>query len=317
MRNFENEEIIHSWKKDIKSTVILFALSLIRILCIGFVIVLKLQTDTQVQEYKEMYEDYQYYTIMDNLVGSNATELDNSGSAYKFKKFYDLISSGEYFEYYMMYNQSVYMADYKSNERNIYGYEYSTNLQDKIMDIQGNDGSVREYTNLKGFWIGDNVIEDFKFKFMDGTGFSSKDFYLRSNGNISIILGANYADSYKVGDEVYIDFIFAARKATVVGILEEGTNIYYRGSYRNLDTSVIMPIFENDTYNGASLYSLNVNHYYTFRNSGLVRTKLSCSDVQKIVEGYSKEAYQNVELPLKIRGIGKDERAKAIKPLSW
>lgn len=93
-----------------------------------------------------------------------------------------------------------------------------------------------------------------------------------------------------MGDEIFISFVFAERPAKVVGLLEEGSNIYYGSRFRNLDNYLIMPMFMNDIYEGQEIYNFYVNHMYVLRNEGTVATKLSIQDVEEILDSYSKEA---------------------------
>ncbi|MCD7835725.1 MAG: hypothetical protein LUG83_03555, partial [Lachnospiraceae bacterium] len=103
---------------------------------------------------------------------------------------------------------------------------------------------------------------------------------LNPNNKISVILGSNYSNEYKVGDTIHISFVFSDSEAQIVGFLEEGTNIYYRNKYVNLDKYVIMPVFINDDYEGNEIYNFSVNHFYSLRNSGVLASKLSVEDVQ-------------------------------------
>ena len=290
MKYFVKEEYRYNFNKNIKSTIILFLLSLIGIVCMGMAITLILQTNRQVKKFQETFEEKQYYTILDNFVGDRESDLIGEESLISLKLFLNLIRNSEYFDYYMMYDQSVYIENYRGDENNIYGYEYRTNLGEMTKELPADDGTTKICTDIKGFWIGDNVIDDFSIHFQKGENFQEKDFILTTEDPISVILGSNYADEYEVGEYIYVDFIFAGRKAKIIGILEEGSNLYYRGKFVNLDRFIIMPIFLNDDYNGQSIYRFETNHFYTLRNSGLIATDLSMKDIQEIITKYSEEA---------------------------
>ncbi len=284
------EEYRYNFKKNIKSIIILFLLSLVGIVCMGMAITLLLQTNGQVQKYRETFEEKQYYTISDNFVGDNESDLTGEESLASLKAFLNLIRSSEYFDYYMMYDQQVYIENYEGDENNIYGYENRTDLDQMTKEIPADDGTLKSCTSVKGFWVGENVINDFNLYLQKGENFQEKDFILTAGEPVSVILGSNYAGDYEVGEYIYVDFIFAGRKAKIIGILEEGANLYYRGKFVNLDRFIIMPIFLNDDYNGQSIYRFEANHFYTLRNSGLIATKLSMEDIQEIITGYSEEA---------------------------
>ena len=290
MDSFILKELIHTCKSNIKHMILLLLISIVGVLCMGMAVVLLIKTDNEVKEYQEIYETKQYYSILDNFVGENQKELSGEDGIVRLRNFLGQLQDSEYFDYYMMYNQMVYVENYKGKDTNIYGYESNIDLKSRKKEIMSDSGDVKSYTELKGFWIGDNVIDDFNVKVSKGTGFTSDDFILSKEAPISVILGEEYADEYSVGDTLYINFIFAEREARVVGILEKGTNLYCNGRYVNLDRYLIMPVFLNDDYDGQEVYRLGAKDLYTLRNSGTIATKLSKSDIEDIITEYSKEA---------------------------
>lgn len=283
-------EIIIGWKRDFRLVLMLLGLSIVGISCVGTACRLLSETERQTAAYREVYQDVQFYSIQDNLLSNAPTEVQNEENTPKFREFLSLLMESEYFEYFMMYRQPVYIDDYRGKFNNVENYEHKADISAATQDIEDKDGNVRASTKVKAFWIGDNVIEYFGFRLSVGRPFAEDDFILKPDAPISVILGANYAEEYAVGDELFISFVFAERPAKVVGFLEEGTNIYYRNSFRNLDTYVIMPIFINDTHEGEEIYNFNVNYFYLLRTWGTVATKLSIQDINEILGRYSEEA---------------------------
>jgi len=283
-------EIIRGWKRDLWLVLMLLGLSMAGIFCVGTACYLLTETERQTEAYREIYQDVQFYSIQDNLLTEAPIEVQKEENTPKFRKYLKLLSESQYFEYFMMYRQPVYIENYRGKFNNVENYEYKNDISDATQDIINGDGTVRTSTKVKAFWIGDSVIDYFGFRLSEGQPFGEEDFILKPDAPISVILGANYAEEYAVGDELFISFVFAERPAKVVGILEEGTNVYYRNSFRNLDTYVIMPIFINDSYEGEDIYDMNVNYFYSIRNSGTVATKLSIQDINEIIDIYVQEA---------------------------
>lgn len=315
------DEILNNIKRNIFSVIIII-ISVISIVSIGLLVVINYNASSQVKDYKEVYNERHFYTLMDDFVGDKYFELTKSGVENKLSEFNTKLLNSKYFEYYMMYNQPVYVADYNGSEKNIYGYEHKVNINNDKVILIDKKGVERTSTNLKGFWIGENVLNDFKLDLLEGGGFSQDDFILKdSNNNISVILGANYNDVYNVGDKIYISFIFSEREAEIIGFLEEGSNIYYSGDYVNLDRYVIMPIFTNDKYNGKSVFDIKISDFYTLRNSGIIATKLNIEDVKNIVQQYSEStglgnSYyidEYAETQLETMGIGLESIGNIIK----
>ena len=290
MTSFIKKEIFLGWKHEKKYFIIMLIVGIVGIICIGIASRLGKQTDKQVKDYKAVYEEFQFYIIMDNFVGDNALILDDDSNKQKFAEFLNLMNNSKYFNYYMMYEQSVYIENYHGNEKNIYGYEYNADLSGKTSEIPDKNGNIQICTDVKGFWIGDDVLDAFKLSLSSGKGFDKQDYIYNPDKEISVILGAEYREDYKLGDIIHVNFVFSDAQAKVIGFLNEGSNVYYNGKYLNLDRYVIMPVFTNDDYNGKKIYNFSVNHFYTLRNSGLVMTKLSIEDVENIVKDYSAKA---------------------------
>ncbi len=283
-------EILIGWKRDFRLILMLLGLSMAGIFCVGTACHLLSGTERQTEAYREVFEDVQLYYIHDNILMEAPIEVQTEENTPKFRKYLNLLLESEYFDFFMMYGQPVYIEDYRGKFNNVDNYEHKTDIADATQDIIYKDGTVRTSTVVKAFWIGDSVIDYFGFRLSEGRPFAEDDFILKPDAPISVILGANYAEDYAVGDELFISFVFAERPAKVVGFLKEGTNVYYRNRFLNLDTYVIMPIFINDTYEGKEVYDMNVNYFYYMRTSGIAATKLSIRDINEIVDSYVQEA---------------------------
>lgn len=288
---FVLSELKQSWKRDTNFMFLFLILAIIGIICIGIAIDINEQTEEQINTYKEVYEDYQYCSILDNFAAT-ANILEDMSNMEKFETFLQLLNSSEYFQYFMVYNHPVYVEGYLGPDENIDGYESSSDLSSRTVEILDEKGTYHTCTALKGFWIGSNVVDYFGLQLSDGVDFGNEDYWFNPNETMPIILGANYKDIYNVGDELYIDFVFSDTKAKVIGILEENSSIYYRGKHQNLDRYIVMPIFVNVEFEGETLYNFETGalHFYTFRISGTIASKLELTHINEIIDSYSKEA---------------------------
>jgi hypothetical protein len=250
MNRFVMDEIFIGWKKDKRLTCAIFLVSIIAVFCMGICCILWLGTNYDVSDYKEVYEDMQFYTIADRFTGDAEWELLDPQSQPKFRIFIQLLQESPYFDYFMLYSQHVDVGNYRGKIENRYGYEYSSNNSNVESLRPSKDGVERSFTSVKGFWIGEGVTDYFHLDIKSGRAFQAKDYIFNPNQKIHVILGSNYSEDYNVGDHIYINFIFAEQEAEIVGFLEEGSNIYYRGAYQNLDRYLIMPMFLNDDYEG-------------------------------------------------------------------
>ncbi|MCD7835724.1 MAG: hypothetical protein LUG83_03550 [Lachnospiraceae bacterium] len=151
MIKFILSEIYLGWKHDIKSCFLLIILSTMGFASCGIAFSLTNQTKAQVTEYKEIYEDIQFYTILDNFNNNSIVNLDDKNNTNKFKTFLNLLTESEFFEYFMMYDQPVYIENYIGDESNIYGYEHTSDLSGMTITLIDKNGITRESTGVKAF----------------------------------------------------------------------------------------------------------------------------------------------------------------------
>ncbi len=69
-------EIFMGWKRDKKVFLMLLGLSAAGIFSMGIAFYLFHDTEHQVREYKEVYENVQFYSIADNFAGVGPEELE-------------------------------------------------------------------------------------------------------------------------------------------------------------------------------------------------------------------------------------------------
>lgn len=295
-------ETVLGIKREIKIFVLLAILSAVGIFCIFAANNFVYKTQQQVKNYKEIYEDIQFYNIVNNFVGEQEQELKAPESTAKFRKFVALLQESEYFEYIMMYKQPVNIVNYRGKDNNIYGYEYASDISDKTITYEDEDGILKSKTSVKAFWVSYNIFDFFDLELNKGNPFCEDDFILNPEKPISVILGANYAGDYNVGDVIDIRFIFSQNKAKVIGFLQEGSNVFFNDTLLNLDNYVIMPTFLNDDYDGKEIYNFSVNYFYLLRTSGCITSRLAIDDIQEIISDYSREAGFNSESAYVIMG---------------
>ena len=122
MKNYINEELLYAFKSKKSSFLVVFLFSFIGILSIGLTLLMNIHTNEHVEEYKEIYEENQYYTILDNFLVDAAAEMEGKEGREKLQTFLKLLEESSYFNYYQMYAQPIYVADYKGKDENIYMY---------------------------------------------------------------------------------------------------------------------------------------------------------------------------------------------------
>ena len=285
-----SSEIINRIKNEHRIFLLLPFLSVIGIFCVAVSTRLLIQTTDQKNRFSEIYEENQFYTIMDNLVGDKDYMHTDPEMIPVFKRFYDLLKNSESFEYVELYVNPVYVDDYNGPENNVYNYEHGRTMESQTYEFVDDKGNETISTCVKAVWFGFDTIHFFDLKISEGRGFAEEDLIFEPGKPISVLLGYNYKDLYDVGDVLNIKYVFSEGKAEVIGFLDEGSNVFRGSSFMEIDNYVVMPIFTNDDYNGEPVYNIPVNFMYNFRTQGTVASKLSADDVEAIITEYCAEA---------------------------
>ncbi|WP_316316324.1 hypothetical protein [Clostridium baratii] len=98
--------------------------------------------------------------------------------------------------------------------------------------------------NLKSFQMDKPGFEHFKFEVYEGRVFSEDDYVLKSTSDkLPIILGNDYKDIFKIGDEIEFEYAEKPFKGTVIGILKKDSNIYNSNTELTyLNDQIIIPL---------------------------------------------------------------------------
>lgn len=295
---FEFYEAINRIVKNPKRNLCIMCLSLIAVLNIAIAYGMNEKVENQNAEYNKKYNEKRYYTLIDNFVGENELEI-NRESFELLKKINNILCNSKDFEYYMLYNQPIYIQNTEVNDNVLYGYEHGKTYDNSLIQIYDVEKeTTEEYLNVKAFWIDEKYNNDYGFSLSEGELFSKEDF---KNEDTSIILGSSYKDIFNVGDEINIDFFYFKGKAVIKGFLEEGTNIYYDSTFINMNNYIIVPM-----PNRCSVSDVWKDVFFMYmKNSGLIVSDKTEKGIQKIINDYMKEL--NLENCYYIKEYGKTE----------
>ena len=136
-----------------------------------------------------------------------------------------------------------------------------------------------KFSDLKGYYVDEEYVEEFPFEVMEGRSFNKGDFELKDN--IPVILGSEYKWIYNIGDRFkYFDYKELKEKTIeVVGILKESSYFFDNGDISTLDNRVICPT------SNLKLDDKSASKFQDFINNSLIITNNkdnSLAEIRKI-----------------------------------
>lgn len=233
-------------------------------------------------ELTETYlSDNKFYLFLQDEFDENGNSIlsdffkqeDSLDRLYNFNKI--LHSRYDYIE--VMYQPIEYIGEYSYNLDFVNGYLDSG----KSVDLSNQKVKINnkyEYiTPLNTVQLDYKAYEHFNLNINEGRNFQKSDFYISQE--VPIILGKNYSELYKIGDNIEFYYLGVKIKAKVIGILSQDNNINYIKNI-SFDNYIIMPFLEINNINFLNDYQFTNNYdngienfffklLYTQKNNGI------------------------------------------------
>lgn len=226
-------------------------------------------------------------SIRDNYTGLNnklsIKEFFNTeNSLIKLKNIYQELNNNKYFNYIEMIQQ---VFEYK-------GYcDFNTQLIDGENKEYLNQFVDDEYlTPLKSVQISNKVYNDYDLsnKIASGKGFNDIDYNIDDTMKVNVILGNNYSDIFKVGDEFNVNYlVYGNLTCEVIGFFKNGTQINYQTEAINLDNYIIAPAINYTKLNSENkefqkiLYSVKSTCYIECVYQNIEQYNLVLKEIEK------------------------------------
>lgn len=139
-------------------------------------------------------------------------------------RFYDV----ENCEYFALYRQPLYSKD---NNENLY-FDYTTN------ELTGTPQGIL-CVQLSG-----NVQDIFSLAVNSGRKLTADDFVYNLQKTVPVLMGADYLETYSLGDIFQAEYLYCTYTFQVVGFLSENSIIEQSTGSIFLDKYIIMPMFQ-------------------------------------------------------------------------
>ncbi len=231
----------------------------------------------QKNEYKEIYENGDYYILGDNFYNEIEVRFLLKNNWFDIlEQFNKKLHEAEVFKYLEMRPQPLSLQNYNGREENLYMYESGSSGLYKGV---GKDS----YSAVKSYWLGSEVFDHFKLKISEGRYFTNEEYVIDDIEYIAVILGDNYKGAYIIGDEFLIDDVIYTGIAKVVGFLEKGASVNNSSRLVSLDRYIILPMFYCDELPEHREEGRSYKFLYYEKNNGIIYSKISPNDIQDII----------------------------------
>lgn len=228
------------------------------------------------------FKNKQLYKISDGLINEEDVNFFAKPSNYdRLHDFSELMHASTQFQYYIANWQPIGISDFKGSA--IFGAYYELGHSEQTSNRDG-----KEYSSIKSVQVTQNVFDLNVVQLQQGRTFDA-DEYILTGDNIPIILGAEYAGVYQLGDQIDIDYYFQTFKGTVVGIVQPLQKIVTNSRPELLlDRYVLLPLMSLS--DPPSYLNKNAVKYPVFfkallltRANGMIISELDPLSIRKIV----------------------------------
>jgi hypothetical protein len=221
------------------------------------------------EETVSSFEGLNVYPISDTLAEANDWReyLNEPDALDRVKRFYTYLEEDLNETYIYTFDQSIALSpdEGEIEEQFLEGYEDGT-PQSPITEEDG-----RLYYPVKAVQMNEQAEDMFPVTVSDGTPFTAQDFYAADKeGVIPVLLGADYADLYQVGDMLQTDYLFKKFQLEVKGFVDPGSFVV-RPDYPEiyLDRYIVMPAQQFEDSADEEELRFQEKHYFQTINGAI------------------------------------------------
>ncbi|MDT2860541.1 hypothetical protein P7H71_12005 [Lactococcus lactis] len=226
-------ELIFDFKRNgflIFSKIFLFTLfSIICFICFSF----GKSTNESISSNFSRDQDKSIYTLIDSLYQPEEFSKFRSSesSVETVGKFYSFLNQSNKFNFLSVFDQPLYVSNFKGAEKFSEGQDYI-------------DPQNKKFSNIKSVQLNEKAYKFYNLKLDDGVGIDWKNINLAQGIDVEIpvILGSDYAKTYKIGDTIEGEYYFKSFNFKVSGFLQKNSSIFYKESNNFfLDDYILIP----------------------------------------------------------------------------
>ncbi len=206
------------------------------------------------------------------------------------KTMYEKLVNAKEFEYYEVYYQFLYILNYEGSPVFRQMYE-DGNPYGKDIAIEINGVEYPPAATIKAAQLGYNCFSDFNLDLSEGKIFAEDDYFHNINETVPVILGYEYKEQYKMGQNLQGIYIAEPFNFEIIGFLEQDSYIQIGDKVKYLDRYIVMPCFNCKNPINAQDKIFQVRHY-GLKTSGILRPVegVSNSGVKTIINKMAKES---------------------------
>ncbi len=228
---------------------------------------IKFEICDEIVKYEQ--NDRLYYKLSNNYgIDGNQSVMDflnSENSLEKLKNFNNELKIK--FNYNELHYQPLVYNGYFEND-----IKFSQNgiINEKIHNEQSKEFIYQ--TKLNTLMIGKTLYNSFDDYIEEGRNFKKGDFIVDDpNQEISLILGNDYKNIYKIGDELYLSLHEKVLKFKVVGFLKKDIQKFSPKNKKSLNETIIMPFYDINYIPNDTADEFYQKIYYMQKNEGHIK----------------------------------------------
>lgn len=209
------------------------------------------------------------------------------------KQMYDKEKNSDVFKYCEFYEQFLYIFNYSGPS--IFKYGYEDGMEAENVKLKNNGREVPA-SSIKSIQVSNNCFTKFNIRLLNGRYFSDNDFNFTNKEKVPVLMGYEYKDYFKIGQELECNYIAKNFSLVIVGFLEMDSNIQMgNNNPLYLDRYIIMPSI-NCNYKPADYEEklFQIRHYANKTGGFLeIDQDTSVSYIKLILDNMSSECSLN------------------------
>lgn len=211
----------------------------------GLLIYSTLNARIGVDNLEKYVGEKKYYSLHDRADGIvYDTYMNSEKDYYKLKGFVSDLKERNDIEFISIICQPIDVEVSSIPEKFRYGYEEGVLEEPYSLD----ENSVEKFIGTKSIQVSGNIFNEFGLKAEEGNSFLEEDYILDKKKNIKVILGNEYKEFYKIGQNLNAFYLGEKVILDIVGILPKDSYIPMNGELTFLDRYVLMPSFDHVDY---------------------------------------------------------------------
>lgn len=254
-------------RKHVLQTIIMTLLAFFCLYILGAAIGAKETSHKAEKKFTETYGEMTMYNTTEFLSDTVYYNFRNESGRENYDKLHSFLESlkkNDEFDFVSLSSQFVEITSQPMDEQFLYGYEDGNTAAPQ----PGPNGETMYET--KSLQVSSKFFDTFAVSVAEGRGFEDSDYILNEDGEIPVLLGSAYKDTFSIGDTFDGYYLFEMFKYRVIGFIGDDSFFYNKANNKmtSCERYIILPALYSDKADEFAR-DLLLDHVYGFVNSSI------------------------------------------------